>query len=95
MGIPADLQNLIFLGKFLQDDHKMKDYGIKHDSTVILNMRLLGGCPDSSSKGVLSFKDAIKGRRGSEKPPDILPNLPKPYIVEQMNQVLALTINPP
>lgn len=41
MGIPADLQNMIYARKPLQGDHKMQNYGIRCDSTIILNMRLL------------------------------------------------------
>jgi len=45
-------------------------------------MRLLGGCPGSSSKGPVSFKDVVKGRSNPHKKSDIPPNIPDPYIVE-------------
>lgn len=37
------------------------------DSTIILNLRLRGGSFGSSSKGIGSFQDAVKGK-GREKP---------------------------
>ena len=58
---------------------------MKRYLTIYLNMILLGGCPRSGSEGPNSFKDTIKGRSNPQKKPYLPPNIPGPYIVEQMN----------
>lgn len=70
-------------------------YGIDSDSTIILNLRLRGGCSGTNSKGTSSFKDAIKGKVESQTKPTPPPELPGPHIVEQKNQIPALTLSLP
>lgn len=62
LDISACKQNLIFSGLSLQDSHSLQDYGIATDSTIVINLRLRGGCFGTNSKSTSSFKDAIKGK---------------------------------
>lgn len=62
IGIPPCKQLLIYIGKVLQEEHKLKEYDIGNDSTIYLNTRLHGGYSGTSSKGPVSFKDAVKGK---------------------------------
>ncbi|CAG8608190.1 2000_t:CDS:1, partial [Diversispora eburnea] len=41
--IPIEAQRLLFQGKQLEDNKKLSDYGIVHDSNIILVTRLPGG----------------------------------------------------
>jgi large subunit ribosomal protein L40e len=41
-GLPADQQRLIFTGKQLEDERKLKDYGIEHGSIIHCVLRLRG-----------------------------------------------------
>jgi len=61
--------------------------------TIILNLRSLGGCSGTSSKGTGSFKDEVKGKDEAQTNPTPSPELPAPYIVEQKSQIPALTIS--
>jgi len=42
-GYPANMQNLIYGGRVLQDSCYLQDYNIKTISTTVLNLRLRGG----------------------------------------------------
>lgn len=44
-GVPVDQQRLVFAGRQLEDDVPLKDYGIDHESSVSLILRLRGGPP--------------------------------------------------
>lgn len=42
-GIPVDDQRLVFEGKQLENGRMLSGYGIKHDSTIYLILKLRGG----------------------------------------------------
>jgi len=63
------MQNLIYTRQSLQDKHTLQDYGIVSASTIIVNLRLRGGCFRTSSKGTGSFKDAVKGKEKAQTKP--------------------------
>lgn len=73
IGIPKLFQNLIYAGKSLQEGVKLQEYHIGIHSTIILNLRLLGGSLRHNSKGPASFKDAIKRK---EEPQPMKNNVP-------------------
>lgn len=89
LNIPKQGQNLIYQGRSLQDHYTLQECNITTDSTIIINLRLRGGCSGSSSKNTSfrntgSFKDAVKGKGKNIQPkPALAPELPGPYIVEQ------------
>lgn len=94
IGIPANMQRLIYAGQILQDQYTIQDYGIVSDSTIILNTRLRGGSFGTTSKGTSSFKDFVKGKgEAISKPPP--QDLSGPYIMEQKAQTPVLTIDLP
>lgn len=94
-GIPPYKQLLLYAGKVMQEGYKLMDYGIAKDSTICLSSRLRGGCPGSSAKGPVSFKDAVKGKMDSQKKPEQQDTAPGAYIVEQTTQNPALVISIP
>lgn len=94
-GIPPYKQILIYTGKILQEEHKLNKYGIGRDSTIYLSTRIRGGCPGTSSKGTVSFKDAVKGKKETQAHTDLQDTIPGPYIVEQTAQNPAITISAP
>lgn len=50
-------------GKVLQDDKHMKDYGISHNSSIIIDLRLQGGSSwISNPKGSVSYRDVVKSK---------------------------------
>ena len=53
LGIAMLLQSLIFKGKSMQEDVMLEDYNILPSCTIILNLRLRGGYPQTTrnSKG--------------------------------------------
>jgi len=79
----------------MQDQHTLQHYGIVKDSTIILNLRLRGGCKGSSSKNTGSFHDAIKGKDPLQHRPAPTPEIPGPYIVEQRPESPMLTVSLP
>lgn len=94
-GILPYKQLLIYAGKVIQEGFKLMEYGIEKDSTICLSSRLRGGCPGSSSKGPVSFKDAVKGKMEPKKKTKQQATAPGAYIVEQTTQNPALAISIP
>jgi hypothetical protein len=39
-GIPGDVQRLVTQGQLLEDGHTLQDYGLKHDATIHILLRL-------------------------------------------------------
>lgn len=48
-GIPAMEQSLIYVGKLLEGGNRLKDYSIKRNSSIVLNLRLKGGATGVSN----------------------------------------------
>lgn len=44
LGIPIEFQNLIYMGRSLQDDILLQDYRIKRNSYIIITLWLRGAC---------------------------------------------------
>lgn len=42
-GMPPDQQRILWGGKHLEDDRTLKDYGIQHNTTLHIVLRLRGG----------------------------------------------------
>jgi len=87
LGIPEQGKNLIYKGRSLQDHYTLQEYNITTDSTIIINLRLRGGCSGISSKNTSSkntgfFKDVVKGKGKAQVNTTTNPALPGPYIVE-------------
>jgi hypothetical protein len=95
LGTPTTYQNLLFSGLCMQDQHTLQHYGVVKDSTIILNLRLRGGCKGTSSKNTGSFRDAVKGKEPLQHRPAPTSELPGPYIVEQKPESPMLTVSLP
>lgn len=95
LGIPISYQNLIFSGHCMQDLHTLQHYGVANDSTIILNLRLRGGCKGTTSKNTGSFRDAVKGKAPLQHKPTPTTELPGPYIMEQRPESPMLTVSMP
>lgn len=68
LGIPPNLQILVYTRNSMKECTKLQDYDIECDSTIFLKQRLRGGCPGSNNtEDPISFKDAVKGRDDSHK----------------------------
>jgi hypothetical protein len=90
--IPMESQSLIYVGRSMKDDQQLQDYGVDRNSTIIINLRLRGGLP-GPIHGSTSFKDALKGKFVASGKSEQTLNIPGPYIVEQIKQILAMTID--
>lgn len=100
LGIPEQGQNLIYMGCSLQDNYTLQNYIITTYLTIIINLRLRGGCSGTSSKNTSSkntgsFKDAVKSKGKAQSNPATAPVLPRLYIVEQKTENPAFTIAMP
>lgn len=95
MGTPAIYQNLLFSGRCMQDHLTLQHYGVTNDSTIILNLRLRGGCKGTSSNTMGSFCDAVKGKEPLNPRSAPTSELPGPYIVEQKQDSPLLTVTLP
>ena len=94
-GIIASLQSLLYVGKIMQDNYTIQNYGIVTNLAITLNLKLRGGFSGYCSKGKASFKDVVKQKGEANTKPSPTPYLPRPYIVEQKSQILALTVYMP
>ena len=92
MGIPPCKQLLTHVGNVLQEEYKLKEYDIGRDSTIYLNTRLRGGYFGKSSKGLVSFKDAVKGKMGPQIQSEQQAMTPGAYIIKQTTQKPTLSI---
>lgn len=92
LGIPTTYQNIIYSGYNLQDNHTLHDYGVTKDSTIILNLRLRGGCKGAISKTSGSFLDAVKRKEHMQNKLAPTFDLPGPYIVEYKLEAPMLTV---
>jgi len=61
----------------------------------MINLRLRGGCAGTSSKSSGSLKDLVKGKEKAQAKPTTMPELPRPYIVEQKSKNPTITITMP
>jgi len=91
-GIPPCKQLLTYTGKVLQEERKLKYYDILNDSTICLSTRLRSGYSGTSTKGPVSFKDAVKGKMEPQVQTEQQATTPDAYNVEQTTQNPALTI---
>ena len=102
---PSHVQSLIHCGRTLQDTSTIKDYGICPASTIYLNLRLHGSAARKNiaqgQKGLNinptgpSYRNILKGNHSFVSPTTPIKNNPKPYIVEQLNQIPELCIEIP
>lgn len=94
LGYHANIQHLLFEGTQLQDPTQLQNYCISRSPTISLNPRLGGGAQGSKNLGgSISYNDVVQGK--GSKPLDPPQYNPRPYIVEQMKQVLAMEVNLP
>ena len=76
----------------MKDDKKIQDYGVDRNSTIIINLRLQGVLP-RWIYGSTSFKDAFKGKFIASGKSEQTLNILGAYIVEQIKQILKMTID--
>lgn len=90
------LQSLISEGKLLQNGIQLKDYAIERNSTIILNIRLREGVPRiNNPNGPTTFKDVVKKKTETHTSFDSIQNIPRPYIIEQIEQAPVMEVNLP
>lgn len=68
LGYPTHLQNLIYEGRYLQNDQILQEYDIHSTVTIILNPHLRGGAAGSSKSNTTC------GTTGSSLPKGTEPN---------------------
>lgn len=96
LGIPAPLQNLLFSGLCLQDQHTLQHYRVAKDSTIILNLRLRGGSKGASSKPTGTYRDAAKGKEPPKgKEPSAANEPPGQYIMDQSPESPSISLDLP
>lgn len=96
LGIPVALQNLVFSGLCLQDQHTLQHYRVAKDSTIILNHRLRGGSKGATSKPTGNYHDAAKGKEPPKGKESTAANVPPgKYIVDQSPESPSISMDLP
>lgn len=94
LGIPSFLLQLLFAGRQLDNNLPLSFYNIERNATVFLSLRLRGGAigKSSASKG-FSYKDAVHAQpaKKTAQPAEA----PKPFLVDKMEETLAIEITRP